>query len=161
MAQEQKNIQTAINDSSKFLSIQTKLFEVMHLLQSAYEESSKHRCYSRDFEIAYWQENQKLKEAISANKQLAQQLEERTFGSAYCRPEQNAEGFRFEPFPIVFDSPERESVAETPVPDIWLTEDDGMTTKVCDNEDEERHSVKLESSEEEKLRELEKYIRLN
>ncbi|KEY75276.1 hypothetical protein S7711_11289 [Stachybotrys chartarum IBT 7711] len=161
MAQEQAKIQTAITDSFKFLSIQTKLFEVMHLLQKAYEESSKHRCYSRDFEIAYWQENQKLKEAISANKQLARQLEERTFGSAYCRPEQNPEGFHFEPFPIAFDSPEGENAAETPVPDIWLTENNGLTTKVCGNEDEEQHSVKLESSEEEELRELEKYIRLN
>jgi hypothetical protein len=133
----------------------------MHLLQSAYEESSKHRCYSRDFEIAYWQENQKLKEAISANKQLAQQLEARTFGSAYCRPEQNPEGFHFEPFPTVFDSPEGESAAETLVPDIWLTKDDGLTTKVCGKADEERQTVKLDLSEEEELRELDKYIRLN
>jgi hypothetical protein len=159
MPQGPMDMQMANNEHFKFLHIQTKLYEVLHLLHSAYEESSKHRCYSRDFEIAYWQENKKLKEAISTNKRLAQQLEERAFGSIYSRPEPNQvlEDFRFEPF----STGSVESTSATPGPEVCLTENDQATTTICTHEDEEQQSVILESCEKDELSELEKYIRLN
>ena len=44
-------------------------------MQDAYNELSQHRCDANAFEIAYWQEHQKLDEALRVNKALGLQLE--------------------------------------------------------------------------------------
>ena len=128
-----------IGKSFNFLNIQTKLYEALHLLHEAF---SKHQCYSRDFEIAYWQERQKINELIEANKRLARQLEERTMSAGYRRWEGDlgeAGNFHFESFSEVFEPmTEEERELGTPTPEIWLTNDAGTITKVYHENDEEK-----------------------
>jgi hypothetical protein len=137
-----------IGKSFTFLNIQTKLYEALHLLHEVF---SKHQCYSRDFEIAYWQERQKLNELIETNKQLAQQLEERTISAGYRRWEGNLEdvkNFNFESFPEAFEpTTEEERQLSTPTPEIWLTNDAGRTTMVYHRNVKEQENYILENDD--------------
>ncbi|KAM5347526.1 hypothetical protein ACJZ2D_017218 [Fusarium nematophilum] len=76
----------SLNTTIEFLSAQKQLYDVLHLLQSTYEMFDKHQCDSRRFEIAFWQENDKLVKAVQVNKALAQQIDE-------LRRERNHEGW--------------------------------------------------------------------
>jgi hypothetical protein len=59
-----------------FSSAQKKLNDAINLLQSTRDIFDRHQCYSRSFEIALWQENNKLNQVLQVNRALVQQVEE-------------------------------------------------------------------------------------
>ena len=52
-----------------------RLYHVLSQVQEACNELCQHRCDANNFESAYWQEHQKLNEALKVNKDLGVQLE--------------------------------------------------------------------------------------
>lgn len=82
-----------------FSSAQKKLNNAINLLQSTRDIFDSHQCYSRSFEIALWQENNKLNQVLQVNRALVQQVEE-------LRCERNHKGWHegtLEPKPELFE----------------------------------------------------------
>jgi hypothetical protein len=51
-----------------------RIYHILYLAQDAYNPLDTHKCDVSAFQIAYWQEHQKLNEALAANKVLALHL---------------------------------------------------------------------------------------
>ncbi|KAJ0137447.1 Uncharacterized protein HZ326_19567 [Fusarium oxysporum f. sp. albedinis] len=66
------NLKTTVD----FSSAKDMLYDALNLLQSTCDMLNRHECYSREFEIAFWQENNKLAQVSQVNKALGQQVEE-------------------------------------------------------------------------------------
>jgi len=82
--------------------IQTKVYSILRLGQEVYNSLSAHHCNASAFEIAYWQEHQKLSDTLKTNKALALDLEkaqlkiyyyEQTLIPNYRRAEEEAEEY--------------------------------------------------------------------
>jgi len=52
-----------------------RLYNILYLVQDAYNALNLHHCEANAFEIAYLQERQKLNEVLEANKELGLRLE--------------------------------------------------------------------------------------
>jgi hypothetical protein len=79
-----------------------QIYNILGLVRQAHDSLGGHRCSARAFEIAYWQEHQKLNEALKVNKDLALELEEtrskanhyeRVLIPNYIRAEEDAEEY--------------------------------------------------------------------
>lgn len=73
-----------------FFGALNKLCEVLPLLKDACDILNRHQCHSRKFEVAFWQENRKLIQAVDVNRALAQRLEELLLKDTCQRPQPNA-----------------------------------------------------------------------
>jgi len=78
------------------------MYNILCLVQEAYKSVDAHQCDASAFQIAYWQEHQKLNEALEANKALALHLQEtqskveyyeQTIIPNYHRAEEDAEKY--------------------------------------------------------------------
>ncbi|KAH6883887.1 hypothetical protein B0T10DRAFT_463251 [Thelonectria olida] len=65
-----------IKATTDFVSAQKELYNALNLLQSTCDMFDRHQCNSRRFEMAFWQENDKLAKMLQENRALVQQVEE-------------------------------------------------------------------------------------